>query len=164
MTAAARRRALAVGAVVIGIAAAATRPGATDETRGIPRQSRPVVVAPRRARPPLARPLRRDEALRVARRFAAAYAAWDAGQRSPRSARRLARTATPDLVTALRRDMARPTARPAQPLALVIVGNARRADGRYLVALGLRHAHGAHVATLLVTPTADGPRVARLQR
>ena len=87
------------------------------------RRARPVVIGGRAAaRPRASRPLRRREVVTVARRFAAAYAAWDAGRRDPGVARRLARVMSPALVASLRAGPPRPTARPASPLGLQPAG------------------------------------------
>jgi hypothetical protein len=107
--------------------------------------------------------LDRRAAIAIARRFARAYARWDAGRRAS-ALRRLAQSTTADLVAEFSRDHARPTARPPLPLSLIVLAAARRPDAGYDVALGPRHPYGAHVLTVVVTATAAGPRVAAVTR
>jgi hypothetical protein len=161
---AATRRGMAGAALAVACAAVAAARGNGSPANGANTPFGPVVVA---SRPPAPTapvpPVRRADALRVARRFGRTYAAWDAGDRSRGTARRLALVATPAVLGAL--DAApRPTARPAMPLSLDVIAGARAAGGGYWVALGARGIRGSHVATVLVLPTANGPRVAAVHR
>jgi hypothetical protein len=100
----------------------------------------------------------------VARRFAAAYARWDAGQHGADVARSLARTATPQLLARVQAQQARPSARPVRPLRLTVTGVIRDAGSTYRVPLALEKSLAVHVATVVVTSTVNGPRVASLER
>lgn len=160
MTRAARGLALAVAAVALAVSAVAMFAGRSSEHRGavsdLPRVQR---AAPRPAGSP---PLDRRAALIIARRFAAAYAAWDAGHRDARVARRLAGATTPDLFASLGGHLARPVARPPRRLSLRPAGAYRAGEASFVVPL---LAHGrVHVVTLVVVPSHEGARVARLER
>jgi hypothetical protein len=168
MTGAGRRRALALGAIALALAVAVAAvvtdpPGSTQRERAAPPR-RPTVrratVRPQKSSPTIDR----RDALVAARRFADAYAAWDAGHRDARTTRELARASTPALFGSLETNVARPVARPARRLPLAVSGAYRGRGGSYLVPLGLEHAAGAHIATVVVVPTLQGPRVAQLQR
>jgi hypothetical protein len=168
VTSAERRRSVVFGALVLGVTATALLIHAGPSPRRPPdrhERSAPSVVGGRQAPQQTApRPLRRRDALAVARRFAAAYAAWDAGRRGPRVARRLAAITTPALFDFLREAGARPTARPARALPLQPAGAFGGPDDGYRVPLTLERSPGAHVATLVVIATPAGARVAQLER
>ena len=155
-----RSRRLAVVAALAVAAVVAT--GAIPRPNRTP-HARPdgAVAIPRSGiehRRPGARVPRRD-AVRLARRFAAAYALADAGRPAPR----LEPTVTPDLLGVLRRARPRPVAARARPLRLEVVGAAPDGAG-HRVALGREGGRGGHVVTVVVVPTPAGPRIAALER
>jgi hypothetical protein len=155
------RRLLAVAGVAATVAGAVLAGAQRD---GSPREpARPRVIGPRR--PPAAgrASVARAAALAVARRFASAYAQWDAGVRDSATGRRLAATATGAVLAELGRRELRPVAHGVQPLELTVAVAQRVADG-YAVALGQPRRPGSQVVTVVVVPTADGPRVGRLER
>jgi hypothetical protein len=157
-----RAAALAGVAVLAGVAAvvAGTGDRGHERTAGAP-----IVLGRPRRQASRTRPvLTRRDAVNVARRFAAAYSAWDAGHRSPRDATRLAATATPGLFEQLSRAFARPTAATPEPLPLVVADAQRGRGSSFLVVLAVARRPGSHIATLVIAPTAAGARVAALER
>jgi hypothetical protein len=123
-----------------------------------------VVQRARQSPQASAPPIDRAAAVTVARRFAAAFAAWDAGPRSPGQRSRLAASTTPGVLAALATDGVRPVARPARPLPLTPLGAYRGARGRYRVPLVRADHPGRQVVTVIVAATARGPRVVALER
>jgi hypothetical protein len=79
-------------------------------------------------------------------------------------ARRLARTSTPALLAAIARGRAHPTTGGAEPLQLQVAGVYRARDGAYRAPLVVRDSRATYVATLVISSTSAGPRVARLER
>jgi hypothetical protein len=124
---------------------------------GVPRVERGRLRAagPRRA-------ITGRDALLVARRFAAAYAAWDAGRRDRRTSRRLARATTPALFAELDRLVARPVAGRPRRFALRPAGVYATDGGSFLVPLLARG--GVHIVTLVVVRSPAGARIAHLLR
>jgi hypothetical protein len=159
MTRRAQRVFAAAAVAVVGIGVLAQRQTSPPSRRAHagPRVHRAVSQAPRPTPP-----VDRLGALRVARRFSAAYAAWDAGRRDELTSRRLARTTTPTLFAALGDHVPRRVATPPRPLALRPAGVYRGAGALFLVPLLTRE--GVHVMTLTVAPTRTGARVAQLER
>jgi hypothetical protein len=100
----------------------------------------------------------------VARRFAAAYARWDAGEHGADLARSLARTATPQLLARVQAQQARPSVRPARPLRLTVNAVSHDAENAYRVPLALDGPPASHVVTLVVTSTVNGTRVTSVER
>src|SRR3954454_10327291 len=108
-------------------------------------------------------PIDKRIALRVARRFASAYAAWDAGRRGGTTDRRLAEVIPQPLAASLERDAARPVAQPARPMRLTPLGAYR--DGKaYIVPLGLAGPGSRQIISVVVQPTPRGARIARIER
>lgn len=156
----ARRRAAILGCAVgvllaAGCGTSATRPAAPPPSAA--QRAREAAEA----RLP---PLRRAKALAVARRFAAAFAAWDAGRRTPQQLRRLAATTTPAVLATLRGRAARPVARPARPLALTLLDAYPDDGGRFRIPLVLAGEPGRQVVTLIIAATSHGPRIVALER
>jgi len=116
-------------------------------------------------RPPRPRSISATEANRIARRFAAAWRAWDTGRRSRHDAATLRHLSLAGLWARLVGQRDRPTAgRPPASVALhpVRAVAADRATGR--AALIARHPAGGYLATLVIVATPVGPRVAEIQR
>jgi hypothetical protein len=152
---------------IAALAAAATvvvLPGRKAAEHGDRPDQRPRVQRSRGTAPEPVAGIDGRDALLAARRFAAAYAAWDAGHRGPTVRRRLRATATAELIASLPRDAARPVARRAAPLRLSAVGAYRLAGRSYAVPLVLRERRSFQIVTLIVGPTPHGPRVTRLER
>jgi hypothetical protein len=106
----------------------------------------------------------RRDAVAVARRFASAYAGWDAGERDAGVRRRLRATATDQLIASLPREPARPVAQHPSALRLSAAGAYRLTGGSYAVPLVLDGRSSFHVVTLIVVPTPSGARVTRLEQ
>jgi hypothetical protein len=166
MTRRAQRVTFVAVAVAVAVPVAVVGVGVLAHQQ-VSRPSRRARVGPRvhRAVSRLPTPipsLDRRDALLVARRFAAGYAAWDVGRRDELTSRRLARTTTPALFAALGDHVPRRVATPPRPLALRPAGVYRGAGAVFLVPLIA--GGGIDVMTLTVVPTPTGARVAQLER
>jgi hypothetical protein len=110
------------------------------------------------------RPASSARANAIARRFAAAWRAWDAGKRSPRVAAVLRRSSVAALWRRLQRQRDRPTAaRPPGSLALQRVRAVAAGGGTWRAAIVARQPADSYLATLVIVATPAGPRVADLQ-
>ena len=131
-----------------------------------PRRSAATVTASA-ARPARSQDPRLVSAARanaMARRFAAAWRAWDAGRRSPRVAAVLRRSSLDALWRRLQRQHERPTAaRPPGPVALRRVRVVGTGRGTWRAAIIARHPADSYLATVVIVATPAGPRVADLQ-
>jgi hypothetical protein len=162
MTGDGRRRSLAAVALAVAVAGAIVMARAPSPSHPAASTAGPRVQAVPPQRTPPTLPLDTRRALIVARRFASAYASWDAGRRDRPRSRRLARVTTTALFAALSRYAARPVARGPRILTLRPMAAYPAGGGSFVVPL-LERA-GPYVMTLVVVPTTDGARVARLQR
>lgn len=157
-----RRHSVAAAALTVAVAGAILIARAPSPSRPPASTAGPRVQGGAPRRTPPTSPLDGRRALIVARRFASAYAAWDAGRRDRPRSRRLALVTTTALFAALSRPAARPVARRPRIMALRPMAAYSGGGGSFLVPL-LERA-GPYVMTLVVVPTRDGARVARLQR
>jgi hypothetical protein len=159
----ARPRLLVAAAIVLIVAAAALRHAPAEDARR-PKTPGVVVASPRTRREAGVARLDRATALSLARRFAAAFAAWDAGDHRQSVAARLGRLTTPGLTATLESATPRPVAEPVRRLRLRPTGAYSDARGRILVPLVRAGASGTHVLTVVVVATGSGPRVAAIHR
>jgi hypothetical protein len=167
VTPTARWRAFLFGVVALGALAVMLAARSREHVPSPPGRDehRAAVVAGRPPPLPVAgREVQRRDAVLMARRFAVAYARWDAGRHDARTAAQLSRWTTRPLGGALVAQWARPAARPAKPLQLIVNGVYSERPGVYRISLARRTRPGAHVATVLVTAAPDGPRVAAVER
>ena len=103
-------------------------------------------------------------ATNVARRFAAAWRAWDSGGDTPHDAAVLQRVSVAALRQRLRRDRARPTAGlPPKSLALHSVHAVACGHGTWRAALIARKPGNSYFGTVLLIATQTGPRVADVE-
>jgi hypothetical protein len=152
--------AAAAAATALGLAVVVTRAQTPSHRPDFATGPRVQRAARRPTRPVPA--LDRRHALVVAKRFAVAYAEWDAGHRDQRRSRRLARVSTPALFAALSRDVARPVARRPRSLPLTPMSAYPADGGSFLVPVLARD--GPYVMTLVVASASRGARVAQIRR
>jgi hypothetical protein len=166
--------AFAVAAVAVAVVASVIAAGAARDGRGRRPPQGAVsghfagvvgapVETPTRPRPELH--VLSGRATDVARRFAAAWRAWDAGQASPRDAAVLQHLTVAGLWQRLRQQQARPTAeRSPKSLALHSVHAVTSGPRIWRAALIAHEPNNSYLGTLLVVATPTGPRVADVQR
>jgi hypothetical protein len=125
--------------------------------------SAPIAAPPADKRYP--RPVSSARANEIARRFAIAWRAWDAGRPSPRVAAVLRRSSVAALWRRLRSQRERPTAaRPPESLALQRVRAVAAGRGIWRAAIIARHPPDRYLATLVIVATPAGPMVTDLER
>jgi hypothetical protein len=169
-----RHTAFAVAAGAVAITAILIVPGATPDgrdrgsTRGVPSRHVPRPVGPATARPAPSRPgltVASVRATRIARRFGAAWRAWDTGRRAAHDAATLRLLSEAGLWRRLRHQRAGPTASgpPSSP-ALNPVRATASGRGTWRAALVARDPADGYLGTLVIVTTPAGPRVARIER
>jgi hypothetical protein len=164
--------AAAAVAVVIGVSVIVVGARHDRPTHRPPRRAaseRAALPDARHAAPPTRtlrpRSISATEANQIARRFAAAWRAWDAGSRSPRDAAALRQLSRAGLWRDLVDQRVRPTAgRPPASVALHPVRAIAAGRGTWRAAVVARHPAGGYLATLVIVATPMGPRVAEIQR
>jgi hypothetical protein len=157
--------ALAVVTASLVLQTGACQPDPRMARRAADRALEPIAStpppSPRRRR--VVSHVRAERVSAFARRFAAAYVRWDAGQRTTALRRRLRRHAAPAIWHALRDQHARPTAVRPRAARITAVLTARRGPARFWVAV-LAGKSRAYYATLRIAATAGRLHVTAIQR